>query len=201
MIQYNGEHEQHDTDRTSADSSGVCFSGIKSTPSHSNSFPVAEFRIINTRANELGCEIIDAKVSCLVCINYSSEPPSAEPYVSNNNSENATSDVSMEYNDNVPLFQQKFHNLPCNAISHPYFRRIWYLRHVLDENSPLLKPEIRSKIARCGYWPSDYNTHEAVRNCLVHFHDIIVNFRGTSDLNNSEVFAKKRYKYPVSSCP
>merc|ERR1739838_771236 len=74
VIQYNGEHEQHDTDRTSADSSGVCFSGIKSTPSHSNSFPVAEFRIINTRANELGCEIIDAKVSCLVCINYSSEP-------------------------------------------------------------------------------------------------------------------------------
>ena len=198
VIQYKGE--QHDTDNTSTNSPDVGFSINKNTPQYFDSFPVAEFRIINTRANELGCEIIDAKVSCLVCTNHSSEPPSTEPYLSNNNSRKEALDVSMGVNENVPLFQQKYHNLPCNAMSHPNFRRIWYLRHVLDGNSPLLKPEMKSKIAQCGYWPSEHNTHEAVRNSLVHFHDIVVNFRGTSSLSNSEVFAKKRYKYPVSSC-
>ena len=183
MIEYGGRsaNEWHDTNASERNSSTT-----------STSYPVLHFRIINARANGDGNEILDAKLSCLVAIDYLPEAPKKAETLSQRR--------DIEYKEeSVALFQQNHHSLICHSMAHPYFKGIWNVRHVLDENSPLLKPEMKAIVNRFGRWPTDYNTHEAVRHSLVHFHTIIVNLRGTSNLSNSDVFAKKRYFYHVRS--
>eukprot|EP00538_Stauroneis_constricta_P011300 CAMPEP_0119573038 /NCGR_PEP_ID=MMETSP1352-20130426/44925_1 /TAXON_ID=265584 /ORGANISM="Stauroneis constricta, Strain CCMP1120" /LENGTH=619 /DNA_ID=CAMNT_0007622725 /DNA_START=42 /DNA_END=1898 /DNA_ORIENTATION=+ len=78
---------------------------------------------------------------------------------------------------------------------HPFFKRVWLARHVLNETSPVLKPKIRRMIRRNGgYWPNHLKTHEHVRDCL-QFNQILVSLNGVSNVSASDVYAQKIYDF------
>ena len=88
-----------------------------------------------------------------------------------------------------------FHTLEVQTDSHPFFRRTWNIRHVCDENSPLLPSSIRARIAENnGFWPSELNSYDAVRKAI-NFYEIIVSFSGTANVSGSSVYSQKIYQY------
>ena len=88
-----------------------------------------------------------------------------------------------------------FERLEVETDRHPFFRRLWTIRHVCNENSPLLPNRIRRKIQENnGYWPRELNSYDEVRRVL-NFHEIIVSFSGTANASGSSVFAQKVYSY------
>ena len=87
-----------------------------------------------------------------------------------------------------------FSKLLIEASEHPYLRRIWLARHVVDETSPLLTPRARRLLKRNGgWWPESLNTYEGVKESI-HFNQILVSLVGVSNLSGSEVYAQKVYE-------
>ncbi|KAL7577753.1 hypothetical protein ACA910_010514 [Epithemia clementina (nom. ined.)] len=88
-----------------------------------------------------------------------------------------------------------FHTLGVETDSHPFFRLAWNIRHICDENSPLLPNKVRAMIAaNNGFWPPQLNNYDAVRKA-VNFHEIIVSFTGTANVSGSSVYTQKVYNY------
>lgn len=88
-----------------------------------------------------------------------------------------------------------FSKMDLEANDHPFFKHVWFARHILNETSPILKPRVRRRIRRNnGYWPEDLNTHQGVRDSLS-FNQIIVSFRGVSNVSAATVFAQKIYHF------
>ena len=86
-----------------------------------------------------------------------------------------------------------FTSIALEVNTHPNFNRTWYGRHRLDENSPLLTPALRSRIKKAGgYWPSDMNNYQSIKNSL-HFRHILVCISGTSNATATTVYAQKVY--------
>ena len=86
-----------------------------------------------------------------------------------------------------------FTKISLDANEHPYFRRVWFGRHRLDENSPLLTPAARERVkAAGGHWPADMNNYVSIKRSL-HFRHILVAFSGTANANAADVFAQKVY--------
>lgn len=89
---------------------------------------------------------------------------------------------------------------PCDILQietdmHPYFKRVWNIRHVLTETSPILTAKARRMIEENdGFWPEMWNDYEAVRD-HIRFNDIIVSFSGTANVSGSSVYAQKVYDY------
>lgn len=72
-----------------------------------------------------------------------------------------------------------FVKVPVEADKHPYFSRVWYARHHLDENSPLLTSDARDRVKMAGgCWPADMNNYRDIKNCL-QFRHILVYISGT----------------------
>jgi hypothetical protein len=81
------------------------------------------------------------------------------------------------------------------ASDHPFFKRVWLARHVLDESSPILKPRVRRQIRRNGgRWPTSLYTWSAIRNSL-QFAQILVSLNGVSNVSASDVYAQKIYDF------
>lgn len=88
-----------------------------------------------------------------------------------------------------------FSKMLIEASDHPFFKRVWLGRHVLDDTSPILKPKVRRQIRRNnGYWPERLNSHEAVRDSL-QFNQILVSLNGVSNVSASDVYAQKIYDF------
>lgn len=86
-----------------------------------------------------------------------------------------------------------FTGLTLDAEEHPYFRRVWFGRHRLDEESPLLTPAARKRVRQAGgYWPSDMNNYKSIKESI-HFKSILVCISGTSNANAASVYAQKVY--------
>ena len=81
--------------------------------------------------------------------------------------------------------------LKLEPSSHPYFKRVYYVHHVLDDKSPLLKPSVRLKIK--NGWDPSLSTYQDIRESLVDCRKIRIIFKGNSAVNNSMVFAEKVY--------
>ena len=87
-----------------------------------------------------------------------------------------------------------FSKLVIEAAEHPYLRRIWLARHVVDETSPLLTPRARRLLKRNGgWWPESLNSYEGVKKSIS-FNQILVSLSGISNLSGSEVYAQKVYE-------
>jgi hypothetical protein len=66
-----------------------------------------------------------------------------------------------------------YHPLKIETDSHPFFKRVWTIRHVLDATSPLLSMKARHMIdANDGFWPQELTNYSDVRKHLK-FHEII----------------------------
>jgi hypothetical protein len=88
-----------------------------------------------------------------------------------------------------------FSKMHVEASDHPFFKRVWLARHVLDENSPVLKPRVRRQIRKNGgSWPERLNTHYAIRESLK-FNQILVSLNGVSNVSASDVYAQKIYDF------
>ena len=85
--------------------------------------------------------------------------------------------------------------LELETDSHPTLKRVWILRHELNEKSPLLKGRARKMIAdNGGKWPTELNTYEQIRESI-HFHEIVVLFNGTSNATGTTGFKQHIYHF------
>jgi len=83
--------------------------------------------------------------------------------------------------------------LECESQEHPFFKRVWVLRHKLDEQSPLLRSHARMMVKHNnGYWPMELNTAEGVRAAF-HFDQLLVSLSGTSNADANSVYAQHIY--------
>ena len=88
-----------------------------------------------------------------------------------------------------------FSKMLIEANDHPFFKRVWLARHVLDDHSPILKPRVRRQIRRNGgNWPERLNTYDGVRESL-QFNQILVSMNGVSNISASDVYAQKIYDF------
>ncbi len=148
-----------------------------------NPYPVLEFRIVNNRAN---CppgknDIWDAQINAIV------ELPLQQC-------------ETAQRRNSLPLDQYSTNkrincNLKLSPSFHPNFSRTWFLRHVLDESSPLLKDEVRIHLKERGRWDAKLNNYQDIRKGLVEFNSIRIMMSGSSALSKGEVYAEKTYTY------
>lgn len=88
-----------------------------------------------------------------------------------------------------------FSKMMIEASDHPFFKRVWLARHVLDDNSPIVKARIRRQIRKNnGSWPDRLNTHAGIRDSL-EFNQILVSLNGVSNVSASDVYAQKIYDF------
>jgi hypothetical protein len=85
--------------------------------------------------------------------------------------------------------------LHVESNEHPFFERVRNVRHVLDHASPLLKQEAKELIRlNGGHWPNELNNANAVR-ASIHFHQILVSFSGTSNVDANSVYSQNSYGF------
>ena len=96
----------------------------------------------------------------------------------------------------VTLPKQTFRDIILETPDHPFFRRVWYGRHVLDSSSPLLRTKVTQMINdNNGIWPSQLRNATSIRSTLRKFNEIIVSLSGTSNDSADNVYARKLYTY------
>ena len=108
-------------------------------------YPVIEFRMVNDRANRDNSEIWDAQISGVVQL-LKEQPKDG---ISNSSDLTAKAEGG---ESTLDLEKVVYYPVKLSPESHPHFSRIWYARHVLNEESPLLKREYRDIIAQDGKW-------------------------------------------------
>jgi hypothetical protein len=88
-----------------------------------------------------------------------------------------------------------FSKLEIESPDHPFFKRVWMVRHTLNHYSPLLKTHARELVKQNnGYWPIELNSHEGVRGAI-HFDQILVSLSGTSNADANSVYGQKVYDF------
>eukprot|EP00550_Attheya_septentrionalis_P012809 CAMPEP_0198306190 /NCGR_PEP_ID=MMETSP1449-20131203/58291_1 /TAXON_ID=420275 /ORGANISM="Attheya septentrionalis, Strain CCMP2084" /LENGTH=558 /DNA_ID=CAMNT_0044008739 /DNA_START=45 /DNA_END=1721 /DNA_ORIENTATION=+ len=107
----------------------------------------------------------------------------------------ATRNVIIEEGNNPGMMTRKlFCKLHVHAPDHPFFKRMWTIKHTLDGTSPLLTNKARKMLRQnkgCG-WPEDLNNYNAVRESI-QFNKILVFMSGTSNASASSVYAQTTY--------
>ena len=72
---------------------------------------------------------------------------------------------------------------------------MWNIRHVLNENSPLLSEQARHLIrSNNGQWPASHSNAAGIRKHL-HFNDVIISFSGTANASGRTVYTQKVYAF------
>jgi hypothetical protein len=85
--------------------------------------------------------------------------------------------------------------LECESLDHPFFKRVFTIRHRLDENSPLLKVGAKLMVqANNGYWPHELNDAKSVRESI-HFDELIIRMTGLSNADANTVFTHTIYDF------
>lgn len=126
--------------------------------------PELRIQMVNKLFNDTGGEIFDASLKLLATHDPDGHSTSARIF-------------------NVDLRE----NL------HPFLKRVWHARHILDQYSPLLTTAAREKIAfNEGNWPVEWNNEDLVKEQLK-FSDLIVTLTGLSGLSSEPVFGAKSY--------
>lgn len=88
-----------------------------------------------------------------------------------------------------------FSKMYFEQCEHPFFKRVWVGRHVLNMESPLVRPRVKRLIRKHnGYWPKSLNNFTDIRKSLL-FNQILVSLNGVSNLNAHEVYAQKIYDF------
>jgi Ion channel len=103
--------------------------------------------------------------------------------------------MAVEEGDAKLVPPRMYHKLDIETDTHPFFKRVWIVRHVLDETSPLVSHEARCRIKENnGYWPEEFNNWQSIRE-HVNFLEIIVSLSGTMNVSGSTVYGLKVYDY------
>lgn len=87
-----------------------------------------------------------------------------------------------------------FSKVEIETDSHPFFKRIWNIRHILNENSPLLTEDARNVIRlNNGLWPASLCNPDVIRGCL-EMSQLIVSLSGTAVVSGSSVYKLHVYE-------
>ena len=93
-----------------------------------------------------------------------------------------------------------FATLDLDHSEHPFFKRLWTFRHIIDAKSPLLKSAARQRIMENGgTWPTEWNDAQSVRNAI-RFNQIVASFTGVSNINAADVYKQKVYDFVDLVC-
>lgn len=85
--------------------------------------------------------------------------------------------------------------LECLTHDHPFFKRVFILRHTLDHRSPLLTTVARQVVkGNDGMWPAEMCNAESVRNAI-RFDHLLVSLSGTSNADANSVYAQTVYEF------
>mmetsp|Transcript_59200 Transcript_59200/g.144726 ORF Transcript_59200/g.144726 Transcript_59200/m.144726 type:complete len:149 (-) Transcript_59200:568-1014(-) len=88
---------------------------------------------------------------------------------------------SSKKTQNIEQQEKIFTKIKIESPEHPFFKRLWTVTHVLDHESPLLRPEARSLIKQNdGYWPIELNSARALRKSVC-FDQLLVSLSGKFD--------------------
>jgi hypothetical protein len=88
-----------------------------------------------------------------------------------------------------------FSKMYFEQCEHPFFKRVWVGRHILNRESPLVRPRVKRLIRKNnGYWPKSLNNFTDVRKSLL-FNQILVSLNGVTNLSAHEVYAQKIYDF------
>jgi len=88
-----------------------------------------------------------------------------------------------------------FSKMRIEAQEHPFFKRVWLAKHVLDDTSPILTPRARRLVKRNkGHWPETLNTAAGVRRSIK-FNQVLVSLNGVSNVSAADVYAQKIYDF------
>lgn len=76
-----------------------------------------------------------------------------------------------------------------------FFDKVWYVRHILDETSPLLKDHVKVHIKKNGgdTWPDELDSYESIQDSIIDFQLITVQLQGMSQVTASPVYAEMEY--------
>ena len=100
--------------------------------------------MVNDRANRQKSEIWDAHIRGVVQLIKAEQPTDAVASLLRAKATEGESSLDLE-----PVVYQPVKFTPD---SHPHFSHVWYARHVLNAESPLVKRELRDMIERDGKW-------------------------------------------------
>lgn len=88
-----------------------------------------------------------------------------------------------------------FSHMEIETDTHPFFKRVWNIRHVLNQESPLLSAKAKRMMQKhSGKWSQDMCNVEFIRK-NIHFHQIIVQLSGTHNSSGSDVSGMKVYEF------
>jgi len=90
--------------------------------------------------------------------------------------------------------RKRFVDIKFDYPEHPCFSNVWSFSHILDENSPLLKPSVR-KYVKNEVWPLKYRNREKLHECLVNFKGLLLSLSGICSDSEGEVSARKKYRF------
>jgi hypothetical protein len=197
LIRY-GDGVNGDYETTTGESSGD-----NKTPC-----PVLEFRVVNKLYGDIGGEIMDATLNVVASVGkddfHSLSPGSNHSWAAlteNNafNSGHATSEQGEAFpkdDDRVTITDRHaYSKMRVEPSDHPFFKRVWVVKHVLDHDSPILKPRVRRMIRQNGgHWPQTLNSCESIRQSL-HFNQILVSLSGLSNVSSIDVYAQRIYDF------
>jgi len=171
--------------------------------------PWLEFRLVNRLHDAFAGEIVNAKLSCVAILdpegfnsdidaptnNDNTEPSRQHDRVENISGITTITELAQVLRDtNARTRDIAFHSaeskqphmftkVSLDADEHPFFRRVWFGRHCLDQNSPLLTPSVRHKVKLAGgYWPAELNNYQSIKNAI-QFRNLLVCLSGTSNAN------------------
>ena len=109
-----------------------------------------------------------------------------------------TSQLTESYEEDVTghlVPRRIFARLEVETQHHPFLQHTWIVRHILNEHSPLLIPNVRETIQSCGgLWPMYLTNLQSIRSAIA-FDQILVSFSGTSNADGNTVYAQKVYGY------
>jgi len=154
-------------------------------------FPVLEMRLMNDWAESASCEIIFAKIECMVIslgrhLQNGATVSSAREFTVENTKEK-TKERVIERNIMLLVHPDR----------HPYVSTgVWDFRHVLNKDSPLLTKTAREEIERNNdSWPTQFNTDKEKIKEFITFNKIQVTFTGVLSLTAAPVFKIKSYDF------
>jgi hypothetical protein len=105
-----------------------------------------------------------------------------------------TSAMVDEGNSNL-VARKVFCKLNVEAPDHPFFKRVWFVRHELNVESPLLTAKARRLVRKNkGFWPEELNHYQGVRESI-QFHQLMVSMSGTSNSSASSVYGQTIYNF------
>lgn len=99
--------------------------------------------MVNDRANRQKSEIWDAQIRGVVQLINAEQPKYDVSSLVRAKATEGESSLDLEL---------VYHPIKFTPDLHPRFSHVWYARHVLNAESPLVKRELRDIIARDGKW-------------------------------------------------